>query len=335
MFHVRSGRLLDFHGGERDLRAGVLRHTGPAFAEDPLRVLRGMQFCSRLGLVAAPETLALCRSMAGQQGELAVERIREEWTKWATRAGRPSLGLRFLADSGWLVHYPELAAMRGVPQDPEWHPEGDVWIHTGHCLDAMQESADWIDADAATRLVLAFALLLHDSGKPACTRREVRDGRERIVSPGHDQAGGPLAAAFLERLAIPEALRARVVPLVTQHMAYLEQPTARAIRRLANRLHPATIRELVAVIAADASGRPPLPRRVPDNARRLWEKAVELSLQAAAPKPLLQGRHLVARGLKPGPEFGEWVRAAFEAQLDGEFTDAVGAEAWLDARLGK
>ncbi|KAB2660864.1 MAG: polynucleotide adenylyltransferase [Verrucomicrobia bacterium] len=335
MFHVRTGRLLDFHGGERDLRAGVLRHTGPAFVEDPLRVLRGMQFCSRLRLSAAPETLALCRSMAGLHGELPVERIRDEWTKWATREGCPSLGLGFLADSGWLVHYPELAAMVGVPQDPEWHPEGDVWTHTGHCLDALFDAPAWTDADPATRSVLAFALLLHDAGKASCTRRETRDGVERVVSPGHDREGGPLAAAFLERLAIPEAQRVRVVPLVTQHMAHLEDPTARAIRRLANRLHPATIRELVSVIAADSSGRPPLPRRVPESALRLLEKAEAMSLEAAAPKPLLQGRHLIARGLRPGPEFGECLRAAFEAQLDGAFSDASGAESWLDRRLGK
>ncbi len=332
MVHARTGELLDFHGGERDLRAGVLRHTGPAFAEDPLRVLRGMQFCSRLHLEAASETLAVCRSMVPLHGELPVERIREEWMKWATREGRPSLGLRFLQASGWLVHSPELEAMVGVEQDPGWHPEGDVWTHTGHCLDALFDTAAWRGADPATRGVLSFALLLHDIGKATCTRREPRDGVERIVSSGHDQVGGTLAATFLERLGIQESLRSRIVPLVLQHMAYLQEPTPRAVRRLATRLAPATILELATVMEADASGRPPLPRRIPEAAMRLTEMAESMSLESAAPRPLLLGRHLVARGMQPGPDFGEWLRAAFEAQLDGEFSDTAGAEAWFDAR---
>lgn len=336
MFHPRSGQLLDFHGGERDLRARVLRHTGPAFVEDPLRVLRGMQFCARLGLGAADETLGLCRSMVSLHAELAVERVRDEWMKWATGGGVPSAGLRFLRQSGWIVHYPELDALAGVPQDPEWHPEGDVWVHTGHCLDALVALDAWRGADDALRAVYAFALLLHDTGKPSCTRREVRDGRERVVSPGHEPAGRPLAEAFLVRLGIPEALRARIVPLVANHLVHLElgkAPTARGIRRLATRLHPSTIEELVVVVTADASGRPPLPAGTPATATRLLGASRELAVSAAAPRPLLQGRHLVARGLQPGPRFGPLLSAAFEAQLDGEFADLAGAEDWLSGRL--
>ncbi len=333
MFDPRAGALLDHHGGARDLKNRVLRHTGPAFAEDPLRVLRGMQFCARLRLDPAPETVVLCRSMAPLQEELAVERIREEWFKWASRSIEPSRGLRFLEVSGWLQHYPELAALPGVPQDSEWHPEGDVWTHTGHCLDALVDLVEWRAADDSLRTVLMFAVLLHDVAKPTCTRRELREGRERVISPGHDAEGGPLAETFLIRLGVPEAIRVRVIALVTQHMAHIQEPTPRAIRRLANRLKPATIRELATVMTADASGRPPLPRRIPAEVGRLLGGADALELASSAPRPLLLGRHLIARGLLPGPGFGRLLAEAFEVQLDGGFSDLAGAQAWLDGRL--
>ena len=334
MFDPHRGEILDFHGGLRDLRERRLRHTGPAFVEDPLRVLRGMQFVGRFDLTADPSTVELCRSIAGSQPELAVERIREEWWKWASRSVAPGRGLRFLSDCGWLAHYPELVAMQGVPQDPEWHPEGDVWTHTLHCLDALVTQPGWIEADEMTRQVLMFAVLLHDVGKATTTVRELREGRERIVSPGHDSEGGPMAASFLARLRVPLAFAPRVVPLVESHMAHLQAPSARAIRRLARRLEPARILELAEVMTADASGRPPRPRGRPAAVEALVESAEALDLQASAPRPILQGRHLVARGLHPGPAFSRILRAAFEAQLDGEFHDEGGACRWLDGRLG-
>lgn len=334
MYDPRSGEVLDFHGGRADLEARRLRHTSAAFSEDPLRVLRGMQFVSRFSLEPDPDTVALCRTMVSAQGELAVERIREEWWKWASRSVVPSRGMRFLAATGWLEFYPELAATRGVEQDPEWHPEGDVWTHTLHCLDALVEQPGWRGAPEATRILLMLAVLLHDTGKALLTRREIRDGRERIVSPGHEAAGGPLAGAFLERIRAPIAVMEQVVPLVVNHMIQLEDPSDRAVRRLAQRLAPARIVELVEVMTADASGRPPRPRKVPRTVTALLERAASMAVQASAPKPLLLGRHLQARGLQPGRSFGAILKEAFEAQLDGEFTDEPGAQAWLERRLG-
>lgn len=333
MWSPRRQELLDFYGGQQDLRDRVLRHTSPAFAEDPLRVLRGLQFAGRFQLTAAADTLALCRSIAGTYSELAGERVREEWFKWAAQSVQPSAGLRFLQDSGWLIHYPELAALPGVPQDPEWHPEGDVWTHTLLCLDALVALPKWRQADRETRLALTFATLAHDFAKPACTRREERDGRERVISPGHEAAGGPLAEAFLQRLHASTGLVARVVPLVVNHLAHLQEPTPRAIRRLALRLAPATIEELTWLMTADASGRPPKPAGEPPGATRLRVAAQDLALVTAAPKPLLLGRHLVQRGFAPGRQFGPILTAAFEAQLDGQFINEAGAEAWLDRNL--
>ncbi len=214
MFDPRTGKYLDFFGGRDDLAGRVLRHTSAAFVEDPLRVLRGMQFAARFNLTPAPETVELCRSMAGTFSELAVERVGMEWFKWAAAGQRPSAGLQFLKATGWLRHFPEIAALDGTPQDPEWHPEGDVFTHTCYCCDALVELPEWQSAEAATRRVLMFAVLAHDFAKPQTTHQAEREGRMRIVSPGHEEQGGPLAESFLTRIGSPNELKDRVPPLV-------------------------------------------------------------------------------------------------------------------------
>ena len=329
MFDPRRGEVLDFFGGRTDLENRVLRHTSAAFVEDPLRVLRGMQFAARFNLAPAPETIALCCSIKASHAELAVERVREEWFKWAAKSVVPSVGLKFLADTEWLEHYPEIAALRGTPQEPEWHPEGDVFTHTGHCCDALVSLPGWQSADEESRVVWMLAVLAHDFAKPQCTHTAEKDGRLRIVSPGHEEAGGPLAESFLSRINAPNAVRERVVPLVTNHLAHLQTITDRGVRRLARRLAPETIDGLSLVVTADACGRPPLPREAPPGLLVLQAKAAELQLKDRAPKPLLLGRHLIELGWKPGPQFKLVLDAAFEAQLEGKFADLDGARAWL------
>ena len=330
MFDPRLGEHLDFFGGREDLRDQVLRHTSEAFAEDPLRVLRGMQFAARFELTAVPATIELCHAIRHTFPELPVERVGDEWFKWATKSRRPSAGLRFLQATGWLTHFPEIAALDGTPQDPEWHPEGDVFTHTGHCCDALAEMPEWRRADATTRSVLMFAVLAHDFAKPKTTHQADRDGRMRIVSPGHEDQGGPVAESFLARLNAPNAIRERVVPLGTNHLAHLQAINDRAVRRLANRLHPATIDELCLIVTADQFGRPPKPREVHKGVAALRATADELRVRDAAPKPILLGRHLIERGMTPGKRFGEIISAAFEAQLEGAFSDMQGALTWLE-----
>jgi tRNA nucleotidyltransferase (CCA-adding enzyme) len=332
MFDPRTGEYLDFFDGREDLEQRVLRHTSAAFVEDPLRVLRGMQFAARFNLTSAPETIALCRSIAHTFPELAVERVGMEWFKWAQLSQRPSAGLRFLKDTGWLRHFPEIAALDGTPQDPEWHPEGDVFTHTCHCCDALAKLPEWHSTDETTRRVLMLAVLAHDFAKPQTTHTADREGRMRIVSPGHEEQGGPLAETFLTRIAAPNEIKERVVPLVTHHLAHLQTASDRAVRRLANNLKPATITELCLVMTADQFGRPPKPKIVHDGMLALHAKAEELRLRDAAPKPLLQGRHLIARGMQPSKQFGVLLNAAFEAQLEGQFTDENGALKWLDTQ---
>lgn len=333
MFDPRSGEMLDFFGGQADLRARVLRHTSGAFVEDPLRVLRGMQFAARFDLRPAPETVALCRSIKSSFSELAVERVGDEWFKWAAKSAVPSVGLRFLADTEWLEHFPEVAALRGTPQEPEWHPEGDVFTHTAHCCDALVKLPQWQAADTESRIAWMLAVLAHDFGKPATTHTAERDGRMRIVSPGHEAGGVEPALKFLERIHSPNAIRDRVPPLVANHLAHMQPVTDRGVRRLAKRLEPETIAGLCVIVTADHNGRPPKPACVPEGVKALLAKAEELRVQASAPKPILQGRHLVAAGMQPGREFKAILYDAFEAQLEGQFGDLAGAEVWLRNRL--
>lgn len=329
LFDARENKLLDFFNGERDLRNRTLRHTSAAFPEDPLRVLRGMQFAARFELRAAPETVALARSIKGTCPELARERIREEWFKWAEKSSVPSLGLKFLSETEWIDHFPEIAAIRGVPQDPDWHPEGDVFTHTCHCCDALATLPEWQQAETESRITYMLAVLCHDFGKAATTSTAMKHGLPRIVSPGHEAVSGPLTKSFLERINAPGRIAERVLPLVVNHMAYYENVSDRAIRRLSKRLEPENISGLLAVMMADAMGRPPLPRSVPSNIQEIAARAEELQVRKAAPQPILLGRHLMERGHAPGPQLGAILNAAYQAQLEGQFSDVDSALQWV------
>ena len=198
-----SAAIIDPLNGQADLRARLLRHSSAAFVEDPLRVLRAFQLAARFDFTLVPETATLCRGIAGAYGELPVERVWGEWDKWAVKSLKPSRGLEVLEQTGWLRHFPEIAVLRGTPQEPEWHPEGDVFTHTQLCLDALVALEGWREAEPARRRRLTLAVLAHDFGKPSTTARAERRGIMRWTSPGHEGAGGPLAEAFLRRIGAP------------------------------------------------------------------------------------------------------------------------------------
>lgn len=329
MLDPLTGELLDFHGGRRDLARGVLRHVSDAFAEDPLRPLRGMQFAARFRLALAPETARLCAALRAEAASLPPARIWHEWEKWL-RSGAPSFGLRALRESQWLALYPELAALPGTPQPPRWHPEGDVWTHTLLCVDQGARIAGERGLAPQRRIALVAACLCHDLGKPPTTTAD--DGR--IRSPGHAQAGVPLAQAWLAHIHAPKWLREITPPLVAEHLCHMHgPPTPRAVRRLAARLAPADIGLWEMLVEADASARHPAPASRPGLP---WlELARAQQSEHRPPERLATGRMLIELGMRPGPAMGRLLKEAWEAQLEGAFGDEAGARAWLCRRLHK
>ncbi len=314
-----SDRIEDPWGGLADLARSRLRHTSAAFAEDPLRVLRGMQFAARFDLIADEATVALCRQIEPEG--LAPERIFAEWRKLILLGEVPSRGLAFLRDSGWLQYFPELAALIDCPQDPEWHPEGDVWIHTLHAMDAFAREKigdDWED------LVVGFAVLCHDFGKPETTTQDQPDQESagHIRAIGHETAGEEPTRRFLARLTDQRELGRQVVPLVVDHIKpqqlHAASASDAAIRRLARRV--CRIDRLVRVARADVFGRPPLSAAEFAAGDWLLAQAERLAVAECAPQPLVLGRHLIQLGVKPGPNFGPILAACYDAQIEGSIT---------------
>ena len=309
-------RWIDPFGGIEDLKARRLRHTTDHFREDPLRVLRGAQFVARFELTADQRTIDMCRSMDIE--DLPTDRIDGEWRKLLLQGVRPGLGLDFLKATQWLRYFPEIEALIGCEQDPEWHPEGDVFQHTMEVLDAY---ADQRIGERWEDLVVGFGCLCHDIGKPRTT--VFVDGRWR--SPGHEPEGATPTRDLLARISRESRLADAVVPLVEHHLKPRQLFDAKAsdaaVRRLARKVR---IDRLVRVAQADWDGRPPKPRSLDPACGWLLEQAARLELEAAAPKPLIQGRHLLDEGLSPNPRFGQILELCFERQLDGAF-DSVEA----------
>jgi len=326
-FDPLTKELLDPYDGVTDLKQKQLCHVSPAFAEDPLRVLRGMQFVARFDLEVAPETISLCQQL--NPIDLPAERLWEEWKKLLLKGIKLSKGLQFLKACNWLQYFPELEALVGCHQDPKWHPEGDVWNHTCHCLDAFAQNRigdDWEDT------IVGLATLCHDLGKPTTS---YTDKTGRIRSPQHDVKGVPIAQSFLERLTRQKKVFEEVLPLVEQHMRplalYRDKSSDSAVRRLAARVK--RLDRLVRVSFADKSGRPPIVVKDFPEGDWLLQKATSLKVKDSAPAPLLLGRHLIKESQKPGPEFSKILDHCYEAQLDGTFKDEKEGITYLKAYL--
>ncbi len=326
-FDPLAGEVIDPFRGREDLGAGILRHTTERFAEDPLRVLRGMQLAARFDLDVAEETVALCREI--EPGSLARERVFEEWKKLALRSRRPSRGLSLLHECGWIRHFPELEALIGCGQDPEWHPEGDVWIHTLHCMDSFATERSGDDRED---LVVGLAVLCHDFGKPATTRVE----GDRIAAKGHEPVGEARTRSFLGRMTNERTLIDQVAALVGAHLAPLQLFEARssdsAVRRLARRV--GRIDRLVRVARADQAGRPPLERGRFAAGDWLLERARALDVETTEPERIVKGRHLLQLGLSPGPQLGSILEVCYAAQLEGEFSTLEEGLEYARARWG-
>jgi tRNA nucleotidyltransferase (CCA-adding enzyme) len=328
--NAHDQQLIDPHGGIQDLQNRVLRATSKHFAEDPLRVLRGMQFAARFDAEMTQDTIEMCRSLNEEYATLALERIWNEWFKWATKGIKPSKGLELLRDTNWIINYPELEALCGTEQDSVWHPEGDVWVHTLHVCDAAAEIAERDQLDDLQRCILMFAALCHDLGKPVTT--VMSDGRWR--SPGHSEAGVPIAESFLAKIGCPVSIVEIVLPLVAEHLVHIHgEASKRTVRRLAFRLGKATIIQLARLVEADMGGRPPLPKKTSAAMTQMLDLANEMDVSLAKPEMLVQGRHLIALGYQPAKWFGEVLKNCYEAQLDGLFENEPDGLQFLAGQL--
>ncbi len=300
--NIWTGELVDPFDGRKDLKSKILRHTSNAFGEDPLRVLRGFQFAGRYGLDISHETSLLCDEISDEFHTLPKERIWMEFEKWATKSLIPSKGLEFLIKSNWIQHFPEIQSLIDCPQDPGWHPEGDVFIHT----------CQVVDQAARGGLIVVLASLCHDLGKPETTA--IID--DKIRTPGHAQAGIEKTRSFLKTIGCPHNIIGQVESLVNEHLVHLQNISLRSVKRLIVRLGNASVEDLVSLIGADHAGRGSASSRLPMSAIEIKDIAEGIGEEI---KPILMGRHLIKLGMKPGPEFGPILKAAFEAQLDNVF----------------
>jgi tRNA nucleotidyltransferase (CCA-adding enzyme) len=310
---------VDPFGGREDLSRRILRAVDPAtFGDDSLRVLRAVQFAARFQLTIAPATAAFCRTVP--LDDLPPERLWGEVEKLLLRAERPSIGLALARDLRVVPRlWPELEALAGCEQEPEWHPEGDVWVHTLLVVDQARARLDGLSR--AHQIALMLGAVCHDFGKPATTA--YADGRIRSLD--HEPQGVAPAAAFLDRLNIHSFdgvdVRRQVLGMVAHHLkpgAFSRDRdliTDGAFRRLAQKVDL----ELLARIAkADCLGR----TGEFDCAAMDWflARARALGVEHAPPPPLVLGRHLLALGMTPGPRVGVVLKQIYERQLDDEIT---------------
>src|SRR6266702_1458127 len=315
---------LDYVGGQKDLNAHVLRAIGePAlrFAEDKLRMLRGVRFAARLGLEIEPRTMAAIRAAASEIVQVSCERIRDELTLMLTE-GHARRAFELLDETGLLGFVlPEAVKMHGVEQPPQFHPEGDVWVHTMLLLEKLGPGVS---------PTLAWGALLHDVGKPATFRPpDPKKPGDRIRFDGHVEVGVRMTEEILRRLRFSNEDTEQIVALVKNHMRFgdilqMRESTLKRFLRLPK------FDEHLALHWMDASSA--------HGDLRLYEFAKEryeaMTVETITPKLLMTGRDLIAAGYRPGPEFKAMLEAAEDAQLEGRATTAEDGLAVVRERFG-
>ncbi|MEO8028423.1 MAG: CCA tRNA nucleotidyltransferase [Bryobacteraceae bacterium] len=315
-----SGEVLDYVGGRADLAAGIVRAVGDPerrFAEDHLRMLRAVRFAARLGFAIEDATSAAIRRLAAAIHVISAERVRDEIVRILTE-GVASRGLRLLDETGLLAEIlPEVKAMQGVEQPPEFHPEGDVWTHTLLMFDLLEGSP------TAT---LAMGVLLHDVGKPGTFRR----APDRIRFDGHVEKGLEIADAILKRLKFSGEEIAEITALIENHMrwSHIRQMKQSTLKRFMRLPHFGEHMALHRVDSLSSHGKL-------DHYEFVREKLAELPPEAIRPPRLLTGDDLQAMGFEPGPLFKEILTAVEDAQLEGEVTTRDEAEALVRGRWPK
>jgi len=317
--------LIDFVNGRSDLEDGLIRAVGdPAtrFAEDGLRTLRAVRFAARMNFRIEAGTLAALVAAAPTIGRISGERVRDELTRIWTEGGA-SCGLELLFDTGLLqCVLPEVAAMKGVPQPSEFHPEGDVWEHVG----LMMASIDALIEPSPT---LAWGVLLHDIGKPP-TFQPAGAGSSRIRFNGHDATGAEMVDGIAHRLRFSNRDRERIHDLTAHHMRFRnvrDMRTGKLIRFLREEF----FLELLELHRIDCQSSHGLLDLYEFCQQRLRETASG-EAQVLRPEPLLTGRDLLVAGYEPGPQFGHILRWIEDEQLEGRLTTTAAAHAAVRQR---
>ena len=316
MWDPASGCLLDLAGGRRDLEARLIRTVGDPeerFGEDHLRMLRAIRFAARLRFVIDPDTFAAIRRLRERIRRVSAERIRDEIFRILTEGGA-RYGFELLNQSGLLeVLLPEVAAMKGVEQPPEYHPEGDVWTHTLLMLEKMGKPG----------VTLALGVLLHDVGKPPTFRRT-----DRIRFDNHTRVGAEMAAEICRRLRCSRETTARVAALVRDHLKFIDVKKMRpaTLKRFLREPHFEELLELHRLDCLASHGNL-------DNYEFCKRKLAELSQEELRPKPLITGRDLIAAGYRPGPAFKRILEAVETAQLEGTLQTPAAALDFVRSRF--
>lgn len=364
-----TGEFFDPFGGIQDLENRMLRVTDEErFQDDPLRVLRAVQFAARMELVVEPHSLAFMQAMVerGDLDHLTAERVTEELKKLLLKAEKPSTGFELARTLGIVEKYwPELHALIGVPQEPEWHPEGDVWIHSMMVVDEAatiirrKEDAPgfrrWITAeDNAQRekekTQVMLGALCHDLGKASTTQRMEKDGVMRIRSLGHEEAGDAPTRSFCGRLKFSKDEVEAAVAIAREHLkpflfakqledGKVDQATyTNMVRKLLKRIHPTPWNVLVAASESDSRGRtvPGCKTKPYASGDTLRQTVLAYKLDAEPTKKLLEGRDLIKMfAMKPGPEIGKWQKAVEEARDAGEIKTKEEALEWIKKQISQ
>lgn len=334
-----TGEVYDPFGGRQDLRSRVLRVTdGERFRDDSLRMMRALQFIGRFGLSLDPESARIIQEMTPELKELPKERIFEEWKKLLLKSEKPSLGLAAGMSLGVLREiHPEFPPLAETPQEPEWHPEGDAWIHSLMVVDKAAEIIRREDLDNKEALVIMLASLCHDLGKAAVTQL---DEKGRYISHGHEEASQDPSLKFLDSIGVDNLTRDKVVKLVVNHLKptllYTSEVIQKqkisdgVIRRLAQRISPATIRELALVGEADHLGRGPFEDpEIPEQlllsfgyspGKWLLRRARAIEVEDSKPTSLTRGKDWLVLGYRPGTHIGKLITLADQLRDEKDYT---------------
>jgi poly(A) polymerase len=312
-----TNQVLDYVGGREDLRAGIIRAIGrpeERFREDKLRMLRAVRFAARFGYTIEPETIRAIQKLAPEIGQVSAERLRDELTKLLTE-GSARRGFELLDETHLLPHLlPEITRMKGVEQPPQFHPEGDVWIHTLLMLEGLPPR---------TSPTLAWGVLMHDVGKPP-TFSPPSGPNGRIRFDRHVEVGTRMAEEICERLRFSNDDTAQIASLVANHLRFKDVPQMKR-STLKRFVRLDRFEEHMELHRLDCSS----SHRNLENYEFMRRFLAETPPAEVRPVRLLTGDDLIGLGFRPGPEFREILDAAEDAQLEGIIGSHEDAMIWV------